>query len=259
MIRSTHEGDDRHPLTPGSRTGSDWLDGAHNWIVVYTVGSVVLSTLIGHPIVSTLLHVAAVIPLYYASMRRNLHHLSMSIVIRWGVTLAMTLVCVGVFAPARVASSTLFSDAASETLRSWLMGSGSPPANYAYQLWGMMAFFAGTAVSGGLLGLILLSVAVESSAWGALFLFEHGTNIIPIALTAIPLWQWLLFVSAEVLLVPVAIPVFERLFKPDRVAEGREVLRRYLIVGGGLFLLSLLLRLSLAGTWQTALRHVIVR
>lgn len=217
-----------------------------------TVGSVVLSTILGVRFISPVLHAAAILPFYYAAMRRHLHHLSVVLIFRWAITLFCSVVLVGVFLPARMAVSVGTTGVA---MQQWITGTGHPAADFPYLLWGMLAFLAGTAVSGGVLGLIIGAIALAGAGGSTLYLFEHGTNVISITLTAVPLWQWCFFISGALVLVPTAVPVFNRIVKPQRVAEGGEALRKFMIAGGLGFLLSLILRLATADVWQTLLRR----
>jgi hypothetical protein len=233
-----------------------WLENAHNSVVLATVGSVVVSTLVGLSYLSPVLHAAAILPFYYGAMRQQLHHFTVALIFRWGLTLFCSVLVVGAFAPARMASSTIAGRDIGPQLQGWLTGPGGPPADFPYLLWGILAFLVGSAISAGLFGFILGATAIGTAAVGALVLFEHGSNVVSIGLTAVPIWQWVLFVAAGLLLVPTALPVFDRVFKQERVAEEKEALRRLMIAGGAGFLLSLLLRLATAGLWHSLLRDL---
>jgi hypothetical protein len=215
--------------------------------------SAILSTVIDLWLLSPLLHAAAVLPFYFSAMKRQSHSWSLAIVARWATTLFASLIIVGIFAPTRVTHSLPIGDGVRAQVQAWLAGAGPPVADFNYILWGMVAFLAGTAISGGLVGFIIGSVALGGAASGALYLFEHGNNVMTIALTAVPLWQWCLFAAGALLVVPTAMPFFERVFGSERVTEERLVLRVFLVTGAGLFVVSLLLRLLLAGAWQALL------
>jgi hypothetical protein len=243
----------------GSGSASSLIKSSGNKMVLLTIASVILSVLIGLRALSPILHVAALFPFYYASMKQHRHSVTLVLAIRWTVALFVTILVVGAFVPSRTAASLPFSDSTVAALSSWLADSQSPPpADYPYLLWGMAVFLAGSVVSGGLIGLIVGSLALGSTAFGALFLFEHGTNVLVIALTAVPLWQWCLFAGGAFCLVPTALPFFERFLKIERVAEARYVLMTYLYIGAGFFLASLILRLAIAGLWHRLLQRVTV-
>jgi hypothetical protein len=249
-------GKDVHPLSKSARSGgegnSPLLENAQSRLLLATVGSVVLSVILGVRFISPLLYAAAILPFYYAAMRRHLHHLSVALIFRWALTLLCSVIIVGVFVPARMASSI---GSTGTVMQQWITDGGHPAAGFRYLLWGTVAFLAGTAVSGGVLGLIIGAIALAGAAANALFLFEHGTNVISISATAVPPWQWCIFISAGLLLVPTALPLFDRLLKPEREAESKEPLRTFMIAGGVGFLLSLVLRFAAADLWQLLLRR----
>lgn len=250
--------DEIHPLSGSARAvdngGSPLLENAHSWLVLATLASVVLSTILGVRFISPLLHAAAIVPFYHAAMRRHLHHLSAALVIRWGVTLFASVVLVGVFLPARVAVS-IGGAGATTPLQQWITGAGHPPADFPYMLWGMLAFLAGTALTGGVVGLVIGAVAIGGAGGNTLFLLEHGTNVLLITITAVPPWQLCLFASGALLFLPGALPLFDRIFKSERIAEGKDVLRRFMIIGGATFLLSLVLRVVADDFWHQLLRR----
>ena len=119
----------------------------------------------------------------------------------------------------------------------------------------MAIFLVGSVISGGLAGFVIGSLALGGAATGALFLFEHGGNIVQITLTALPPWQWSLFACGALMLVPAATPFLDRFIKSERTDEGRRALRVYMYAGAACFVLSVLLRMTTAGVWQGILQR----
>jgi len=225
-------------------------------MVLLTIAAVVVSTVIGKRALSPILHVAAIFPFYYSAMKEQRHRRCLALVMRWAAALFVTTVLAGVFAPSRVTASLPFGDRAVAVLSNWLATSQSQPAaDYSYILWGLAVFLVGTAVSGGLIGLLVGSVALGGAACGALYLFENGNNVLQIAISALPPWQLSLFACGAFCLLPTSLPFFERFLKIERVAESKQALLTYLYIGAGFFVVSLILRLALAGMWQHLLQR----
>ena len=247
------------PRRPGRREKrriESLFEGHGNTMVLATISSVVLATLMSVRLISPLLFTLAVFPFFYKAIRHNDYRLSVVLVFRWAITLFVTFLAVGVFAPGRLGSSLPFADSAVATLETWLRDPNAPPpADLGYILWGMAAFLVGSIVSGGFLGILVGSVALGGAAYAALFVFRHGINILQIALVAIPLWQLSLFVTGAFLLVPMSIFMFDRFFHIEKRYEEREMLRHYMYVGAGFFALSLLLRYAAAGLWRVLIER----
>ncbi len=220
-------------------------------MVLLTIASAVVAVLIRVGVVSPLLFTAAVFPFFCGALRRNDHRTGVVLVFRWVIALFATLVVMGVFFPDRLRAALPLSEAAARTIEEWIRApKASPPADAGYLLWGMLAFLAGSVVSGGLLGFVVGAVAVGGAAYGALFVCRHGLNIVQIGLVAFPVWQLSLFVAGAFLLVPASVFVFDRLFHIEKRMEDWAHLRQYMYAGAGFFALSIFLRFTVAGAWR---------
>jgi hypothetical protein len=231
-------------------------DRLGNMMVLATIGSVVIAVAIRIGVLSPLLFTAAVFPFFYRVLRRSDHRTGMALVFRWGVTLFVTLLVMGAFVPNRLGAALPFSTDAVRTVEAWIQEPNAPPpADLGYLLWGMLAFLAASVASGGLLGFVLGAVALGQAAFGAIFVFRHGFNVIQIALVALPVWQLSALVAAAFFLVPASVLMFPRFFHVESHVEDWQRLRRYMYSGAGFFALSILLRVAVAG----ALRALVVR
>jgi hypothetical protein len=223
-------------------------------MVVAAIASVILSTAIAFKPITPILHASAVIPFYYLAMVRNDFKWSAMLVGRWAVAVYLTILIIGVFVPERVARSLPAAIGTAEAVEAWINHPASaPPADFLYLVVGIMAFAVVCAASGGVLGFIPGSIAIGSAAYGALFLFRHGQNVVQISLVAVPLWHLSFLLSGIALLVPMGYPLFKRRFHLATEPEGKRILRILLVSGVGLFLLSLLLRLTTASAWRSIL------
>jgi hypothetical protein len=228
---------------------------AGNVMVLLTIASVLVSTLVGVPWITPILHVGAVFPFYFRAMKQHRHRSSLALIARWAAAAFMTTMLLGAFVPGKVEESLLFSSASARVVESWLTSQGSPPANYPYLLWGLVAFLAGTVVSGGLAGFLMGSVAIGAAASGALFVFAHGNNVFQMMIVAIPPWQWSAFGCAAFLMVPAARPFFDRFVQTERVAEEKRVMVVFMYAGASCFLLSIILRWATAGALHDLVRR----
>jgi hypothetical protein len=241
---------------PKKRKVTTLLEEHGNTMVLLTIASVVVSTILSVGLLSPLLHAAAVFPFFYAAMKRRDHRWAVILVFRWAIALFATIVVVGVFVPGRLGSSIPLAQSTVATLNAWVTVPGSAaPADLSYLLWGMILFLVGSVVSGGSVGFLVGSVAIGGAAFGALFIFRHGFNIIQIALVAIPLWQLSLFVAGGFVLVPVSHFVFERFLNVEKDPGDWPLLRNCMYIGAGFFLLSLIFRYATAGPWRSLLER----
>jgi hypothetical protein len=247
----------KNPRTARSHgTVASTRENTGNLMVLLTLASVVVSTVIGVAWVTPVLQVTAVFPFYYSAMKQHRHRWSLVLVVRWAAALFVATVLLGVFVPARMETSLLFSVRTVATLQSWIAGSqGGPPADYPYLLWGLAVFLVGSVISGGVAGFVIGASALGGAASGTLFLFEHGNNVVHITIAAVPPWQWSLFASGALFLVPTSRPFFERFLRTERVVESKQVLLVYMYAGAACFGLSLILRLATAGIWQSFLQR----
>jgi hypothetical protein len=221
-------------------------------MVSLTIASVIVAVLIRVGVLSPLLFSAAVFPFFYGTLRRNDHGMGVALVFRWAIALFATLLVVGVFLPDRLGAALPLSRTSERALEAWIRAEkSSPPADTGYLLWGMLAFLAGSLVSGGLLGFVIGAVAVGGAAYGALFVCRHGLNIIQVVLIGLPVWQLCLFVAGAFLLVPASVFVFERFFHSEKGTEDWARLRQYMYAGGAFFVLSIVLRYTVADAWRS--------
>ena len=220
-------------------------------MVMLSAASVVLSTLVGVGFLTPLFHVAAILPFYYHAMKIGEYPWSFVLIIRWAGAIFVTTVALGVFVPARAAEAQLLGPATIAAMETWLADPQSaPPADFPYLLWGMAVFLIGSVISGGMVGLVVGSLAVGGAAVGALYLLEHGQNVVQILLTALPPWQWALFAGGACLLVPAARPFFDRFISHGTTNQPAKPLIVFMYVGASCFLLSVVLRLSIADVWR---------
>jgi hypothetical protein len=232
------------------------LEQHGNTMVLLTIASVIIATIFGVGLLSPFLYTAAVFPFFYTAMKKREHRWSVILVFRWAVTLFATIVVLGVFVPGRMGASIPLADNVVGTIIAWITISGSaPPADLSYLLWGMALFLVGSVVTGGLIGFLVGSVAIGGAAFGALFIFRHGFNILQVALVAVPLWQLSLFVAGGFILVPASQIAFERFLNVEKDPDDWPLLRNCMYMGAGFLLLSLIFRYATASPFRSLLEQ----
>jgi hypothetical protein len=225
-------------------------------LVFLSIVAVVIAVVISFPPLTPLIVTAPVVPALFKRTNAADYRAITSVVFRWAISLFATTLAVSAFVPTRLSDSFPFAARASENTMSWLIGaSKGAPAGYVYIVVGMAAFVVVSVLSVGLLGTVLWSIALGASAVAAVSLYAQGHNIVQITLIALPPWQIALFASALFALAPAAVFSRRLVFRRCDNEFEWQVLRRYTLIAGGLFALSLLLRLMVAGPYLALARH----
>jgi hypothetical protein len=174
--------------------------------------------------------------------------------IRWAVSVFLSILVCAVFVKDRVLSSFPFAGAAADLAERMLAGESVAPAGFLYIVAGLAGFVALSAVSLGIGACMLASVAIGAAAGVTIVLYVHGTNLLLITLVALPPWQWLMFAAAVLLFAPAAGTGARLIYrKQTETADGNRV-KRQLYTAGALVLISVLVRTVLAGPWISLVR-----
>ena len=252
----TNGDEPRRRRAPENRDEAAAFHSQGNVMVLLTISGVVIATLISFKPLTPIIYAAAILPFYYATMRRQAHRWALILSLRWAIALFASILVVGVFAPDRVAASLPLAAGTVGDLRAWVTHTGgSPPAGFLYLIWGMAVVLGASFASAGFLGFVLAAVVVANTAHTALYLLRHGNNIVQTALVAVPLWELSFAVAVVLILIPSGVPLFERYLGDRGVESDRSELRAVMIAGAGLFVLSLVLRIALPGVWRGLLER----
>jgi hypothetical protein len=238
-------------FTAEEKAASSPATSAENLVVGASILSVLLSILIAVKVITPLLLTAAIFPFFLHAMQKGLHCRAAKLTARWAITVFACVVIVGGFVSARAERTFPYAGQSMDTIEDWIAGTNdTPPADYKMLIGGGLAFALAAAVSGGALGFILASLALGSSAYGSAYLFQQGDNIFHILLIAMQPWLLCMFAAGIFLVVPSAYPLHHRLSHTTTTGDRRGLLR-LTYVGVGLFILSIVLRLTTAGAWKT--------
>jgi hypothetical protein len=174
---------------------------------------------------------------------------------RWALTVFLTTLVSAAFVRDRMVSSFPFAERAARALEQAVAGSGTAPATGLVEIVvGMAAFLVLSAVSLGIAGCVLMSVALCTAAAAAAVLFTHGNNVLLIALIACPPWLWALFAAATLAFVPALSFGGSKWFGIGASLMESDRFKRRAVIAGGLFVLAVLLRLLLASPYISLVR-----
>lgn len=225
-------------------------------LVFLSIAAVVIAVLISFPPLTPLVVTAPAVPALYKRVRAADCRAITNVVLRWAISCFATALVASVFVPNRVSDSFPFAARAGENMISWLIGtSAAVPVGYVYMAAGMIAFVVVSVLSVGVLGAVLWSISLGAGAVAAAALYAQGNNIVQITLIALPPWQIALFASALFALAPAAVLSRRMVFRKREGEIEWQVLRRYAFIAAGLFVLSLLLRLTITGPYLALARH----
>ena len=219
-------------------------------IVAASIAGVLLAILIALGPLTPVLLAAPAVPFYYRAMKAGARVAAFKLAVRWSLTVFVTVALVAGFVSGRTERAVPLAARTQTAIQNWIgTADASPPADY-LQLIGSLVIFAAVALlTGGAGGFVVGALGLASSACGAAYLFQRGDNLFHVLIIAVPPWLVCLFAACLFLLVPISSPFFSRLFgRPERT-DGLD-LRRYVYLGVGLLLGSLLLRLAVAGIWE---------
>lgn len=174
--------------------------------------------------------------------------------LRWAVTVFLSVLLCAVFVRDRVLDSFPFASSTATAAQRMLDGQAGAPVGWLYLTAGLAGFVILSAATTGIGALLLAAVALGAAAGLTVVVFAQGTNILLMALVALPPWQWAMFAAAVLLFAPAGAEGARFLYKKDTVDRNPERRKHRLYAAAGLFVLALLTRLALAGPWVSLVR-----
>ena len=216
--------------------------------------AVVLSVAVSFQPLSPLLTTAPVVKPFLRRLRAGKHGAATNALLRWALTVFLSILLCAVFVKDRAVSSFPFAQTAADSAEQMIAGAGAAPAGFVYILAGLLTFVGLSAVSLGIGACLLASVAIGAAAGATITLYAQGNNILLMALVALPPWQWAVFAAALLLCVPSAGAGARKLYKMEVGKPDAVLLKQPGLIAGGLLLFALLCRLALAGPWLSLVR-----
>lgn len=220
-----------------------------------SIAAVVLSIVVAIPMLSSLITTLPIVRPLLRRARGKKHDELVALFARWSLTVYLTVLVSATFVRDRMLSSFPFAADIAAAAEQSLAGAGGPPAGPVYIVLGFVVFVGLSAISAGIAGCVLGSVALCAAAAGTAVLFAHGNNILTVALIALPPWQWAMFVACVVVFGPASLYGAWRVLRLTDLEPDRTWLTRRAAVAGGLLVLAILFRLFLSSPYLSLVRH----
>lgn len=258
--------------------GDDW-DGAQDdlpdapaenvlddWIIYPSMALGVLATtffpiLLGQQLCLPLLSAAVLIPMFLWALRQGRPRKAVALALFWVVVQSLSV----------IAASLLFADTAAfavhgglEYRTAWLAWSeGGPPVqmapalDYGRQVVDLALYAVAMALTGGVGGILLLTVALDRFNFTVASLLAGAQNPVLLAIAAWPLWMIVRLVGYLVVGAVLAEPVANMDLRPAYLAAWLQARKRLLLAGLGAILLGIVLQALLTPLYQTILQNAI--
>lgn len=227
-----------------------------NLLVGTSMAAVVLALIVSFAPLTPFL---ATGPLVYVLLKKTNpsdHRAVCAVFLRWSLTVFFTALAASAFVTDRVASSFPLAARTAENVGSYLAGSSAAaPAGFVYLTAGAVIYVVAGFVSAGILGYLVWAAALGVSAVAAAVYYAHGSNVVQVTLIALPPWQIALFASGVFAAGPLSVFSRRYLYRKNAPATDWADLRLYVLAAAGLFVLSLLLKLTVSGIYTALVRR----
>ena len=272
---------ERHPEPDAGElviAGEDWSDQeddesdapAENvlddWIVYPSMAmGVVVTTffpiLLGQRICLPLLSVAVLIPMFLWALRQDRPRKAITLALFWVVVQSASV----------VVASLLFEDTAGRAVQdgleyrsawlAWIEGgplvSLAPSLAYGRQVIELALYALAMALTGGVGGLLLLTLALDRFNFTVASLLSLAESPVLAAAAAWPLWMIVRLVGYLIVGAVLAEPVANLDLRPAYLAAWLQARKQLLLIGLGIILLGVILQVLLAPLYQMILQNAI--
>ncbi len=256
-------GDEQEAQRPVDVPDENVLD---DWIVYPAMALGILATtffpiLLGQQICLPLFSAAVLIPMFLWALRQGRPRKAVRLALFWVV----------VQSAAVIVASLLFADTAERAVQggleyrtAWLAWSeGGPPVqaapalDYARQVIELALYALAMALTGGVGGLLLLTVALDRFNFTVASLLTVAENPALLIVAAWPPWLIARLVGYLIVGAVLAEPVANLELRPAHLAVWLQVRKRLLLTGLAVILLGVVLQALLSPLYQTILRHAL--
>jgi hypothetical protein len=237
-----------------------------DWIVYPSMAAGILVTtffpiLLAQQICLPLLSTAVLIPMFLWALRRGRPHKAVTLALFWVVVQSLSV----------VVASLLFSDTAARAVlggldyrTAWLHWiEGGPPVqiapalDYGRQLIDLAVYAAAMALTGGVAGLLLLTLALDRFNFTVASLLAAAQNPVLLAVAAWPLWMIARLIGFLILGAALAEPIANLDLRPAYLSAWLQRRKRMLLAGLGIILLAIVLQALLSPLYQMILRNAL--
>lgn len=251
--------DDDEPAHPDEKVLDDWI--IYPSMAAGIVATTFLPILLGQQICLPLLSGLVLIPMFLWALRQGRPRKAITLALFWAVVQSLSV----------IAASLLFADSAAlavqgglEYRTAWLAWiEGGPPVqmapalDYGRQLVDLAIYASAMALTGGVGGLLLLTLALDRFNFTVASLLAVAQSPVLLALAAWPLWLIVRLVGALIVGAVLAEPVANLDRWPAYLPAWLQRRWRLLLAGLGVILLGVALQVLLAPLYQTILQNAL--
>lgn len=237
-----------------------------DWIVYPSMAmGVVVTTffpiLLGQQVCLPLLSAAVLIPMFLWALRQGRPGRAVTLALFWVVVQSLSVLL----------ASLLFADTAPRAVQggleyrtawlAWIEGGPlvqmAPALDYARQAIDLALYAGAMALTGGVGGLLLLTVALNRFNFTVATLLATAQNPVLLAVAAWPLWMMVRLAGYLIVGAVLAEPVANLDLRPAYLADWLQRRKRLLLAGLGIILLGVILQALLAPLYQTLLHRAL--
>jgi hypothetical protein len=251
--------EDDQPDAPAENVLDDWI--VYPSIALGVVVTTFFPILLGQQICLPLLSAAVLIPMFLWALRQGRPRKAVTLALFWVVMQSVSV----------IAASLLFADTAGRAVQggleyrsawlAWIEGgplvSMAPALDYVRQLIDLAIYAVAMALSGGVGGLLLLTVALNRLNFTVATLLAAAQNPVLLAVAAWPVWMIVRLVGFLIVGAVLAEPVANLDLRPAYLAAWLQARKRLLLAGLGIILLGVILQALLSPLYQTILHNAL--
>ena len=248
--------DAEEPAAPAANILDDWI--VYPSMAMGILVTTFLPMLLGQRICLPLLSAAVLIPMFLWALRQGRPGKAITLALFWAALQSVSVILASLLFPDSAGQAVL---GGLEYRSAWLqwIADGSrtalPPAlDYGRQLVDLIIYTLAVAVSGGVGGLLLLTLALDRFNFTAASLLAAAQNPALAALAAWPLWMIVRLVGAIVIGAVLAEPVASLDLRPAFLLEWLHARWRLLLAGLGVILLGFILQILLSPLYRAVLQ-----
>jgi hypothetical protein len=251
--------EDDQPDEPAENVLDDWI--VYPSMAMGVVVTTFFPILLGQQICLPLLSAAVLIPMFLWALRQGRPRRAVALALFWVVVQSLSVIL----------ASLLFADTAGRAVQggleyrtawlAWIEGGTlvqmAPALDYVRQLIDLAIYALAMALTGGVGGLLLLTIALDRLNFTVASLLTTAQNPVLLAVASWPLWMIVRLVGYLIVGAVLAEPVANLDLRPAYLAAWLQARKRLLLAGLGIILVGVVLQALLAPLYQTILHNAI--
>jgi hypothetical protein len=253
------EQDDDQLDVPAENVLDDWI--VYPSMALGVVVTTFFPILLGQRICLPLLSAAVLIPMFLWALRQGRPRKAIALALFWVVMQSVSV----------IVASLLFQDTAWQAVQggleyrsAWLAWSEggplvslAPSLAYGRQVIELALYALAMALTGGVGGLLLLTVALDRFNFTVASLLSSAQSPVLATVAAWPLWMIVRLVGYLIVGAVLAEPVANLDLRPAYLAAWLQARKRLLLTGLAIILLGMILQVLLAPLYQTMLQNAL--